>query len=436
MLNTIIRPSTIEGLKSLAAQIKREHGIQHSSALDIAAMAARCSNYRHAMRVLPSREMPRRVNRVFLTVYWSERETYRAGRETLQLELSKPILDICTKSELRDVRGFGSMRMVAEDHFVADMLAGSREQAQEKICKAVRSLRFMEHTGLRPSRDHRAAYPDGTHDSHLPGADHSSEWHDPLTGQFILIDEPYGGAAEHYERAAWSRKYGWNLAKSAWPGMYYPYSCELYVASKANPSFDFAGLMARIDAIPAPLLQEHWSGESGSFDDVFVSPAAKTKQDVRRARSQGTVFRTPTKTTIPYTQTFGIQRRRPAGSMPIPQHIETGRLIKAVLGSKARPWSAYRRMDSLRCTLEDWMGLEIGRGQLDGPEFFDVYYHELADDDPLRLTAANRDGVCEIIDRIEFQLREAYPDCAPLRRELRKLTVSRRMTMGRSDKNR
>jgi hypothetical protein len=428
MLNADIRPSTIEGIKSLAAQIKKERGIQHSNALDIAAVAARCSNFTHALRVLPSREQPRRVHRVFLTIYWYDRDPYRSGRETLQVELSKPILDICTKSELREVRGFGNMRMVAEDHFVSDSLAGSQAQAQETICKAVRSLRFMEHSGLRPSRNYRAAYPNRSNDSRLPGTDHATNWYDPATKQFVLVDEPYGGDGE--ERVEWAKTYGWHFAKSAWPGMYSPYSCAVYIATRASAGFDFAELMRRIDAIPAPIVQEGWGGESASSHDVFVSPAARTKQDIRRARSRGTVIPTRTRTTIPYSQMFGHRRRRPAGSLPVAKHIETGRLIKAVLGSPARPYSAYRRLDSLRCTLEDWMALEIGRGQLDGPEFFDVYYHELADDDPLCVAAAEQKGVIEIIDKIAFQLSEAYPDCAPLRRELNKLAVSKRLTLG------
>ena len=211
--------------------------------------------------------------------------------------------------------------------------------------------------------------------------------------------------------------------------MYFPYSCELYVATSANPSYDFAKLMSRIDEMPAPLVRENWNGESGSWHDIFVSPAAKTKQDIRRARSKATVMPITTKTTIPYCSMFGSQRRRPAGWMPVLHHQEIGRLIKAVLVSRARPYSAYRRMDSLRSTLEDWLALEFGRKELDGPEFFEVYYSGIGVDDPLRLTAASREGVSEIIDRIGFLLRGAYPDCAPLRKELNKLAVAQALTM-------
>jgi hypothetical protein len=427
MLRASIRPSTLEGVKTLAAQIKKERGIKHCSALDIAAVAARCSNFTHATRVLPSREQQQTL-RVFLSRYWHDERSHRVGRETLQVELSKPILHVCTKSELRQSRGFGSMRMVAEDHFVGDMIDDTQERAQENICKAVRSLRFMEHTGLRPSRDHLAAYPDRSPHSALPQMDHATRWYDPVTGQFVLVDEPYRGVSET-ERSEWSRTYGWHLAKSAWPGMYYPNRCELYVATTADANFDFSGLMRRIDAIPAPLVLKDWDGDTGNFYDIFVSPAAKTKQDFRRARSKGTVIPQATTTTIPYTQMFGAQNRRPAGFMPISEHIEIGRFIKAVLFSRARPWGAYQRMNSLRSTLEDWMALEIGKSDLDGPEFFDVYYHDLEEADPLRDTACTSKGVVDIIDEIAGRLRKAYPNCAPLRRELNKLEVSKALTM-------
>lgn len=425
MLNGELRPSTLEGVKSLAAQIKKQQGIQHASALDLAARAARCENFTHAIRVLPSTQQPKQVNRVFLTVYWTD-DSYRGGRETLQIELSKPVLDICPKGDLHRVRGFGSMRMVAEDHFVCDMLAGSRDNAQERICKAVRSLRFMEHTGLRPAKSNRGRYPDRTQSSGLPGTDHATDWLDPETGQFVLIDEPYRRATESVERANWAQTHNWHLQKSNWPGMYYPYSCEMHVATRVTKHFDFAALMEKIEAIPAPLIQTEWSGDSALNHEVFVSPAARTLQDRRRARSKGTIMPIASNTTLPYATMFGGKRRRPAGSMTIAEHVEVGQLIKSLLASSSRPWSVYTRMDSLRSTLEDWMAREIREGELDGPEFFDVYYHELEDGNPYTERASTAVGMVTIIGLIEDKLRNAYPDCAPLRHALNKLAISRR----------
>ena len=55
MLIDDVRPSTLEGVKSLAAQLRKQQGIKHSTALDLAARAANCSNFKNAQRTLPAR---------------------------------------------------------------------------------------------------------------------------------------------------------------------------------------------------------------------------------------------------------------------------------------------------------------------------------------------------------------------------------------------
>jgi hypothetical protein len=424
MLNNNIRPSTLEGVKRLATRIKKERGVKHSNALDLAAQSANCANYRHARRTLPAHGQSRVRQILFLTVYWYDEKTYGCGRETLEVTLSKPILDMCNKADLKKVRGLGTMRMVAADHFVSDMLAQSQDYAREVICRAERSLRFMEHTGLRPSQDRRLSYPDGSHDSKLPDSDHPTYWVDPASGQFILIDEPYRNAPDAAVRTAWTNRHAWRLRKSSWPGMYYPHKCDLYIATNDTPGYDLDALLAKIDAIPAPITEENWIGESAPSLDVFVSPAATTPQDRRRARSKGTIFPEPTAKTIPYSQMLGNLWRRPAGAMPVAVHIEVGRIIKSVIYSSLTPYSVERRMNSLRATLEDWLGLEIGRSQLDGPEFFDVYYRDADSDGPYAKAAESRSGLIRILGELKQKLQGAYPDCAPLRKKIRLIDTS------------
>lgn len=424
MLNGDVRPSTLEGVKRLATQIRKERGIKHTSALNLAAQAANCANYTHAQRTLPAGGRQSELHYVLLTVYWCDRETYDIGRETYRIELTKPILEICSKADLKRVRGFGWLRMVAPDHFVSDSLAQSQSSARDIIGKAARSLRFMEHTGLRPSRDIKAAYPDRTQDTKLPDTDHPTGWYDPATGQFILVDEPYSNVPDDPERVDWAKRHGWHLRMSTWPGMYYPYRCGLYVATDGRGEFDFDALMAKIDAIPAPAPKDEWGGESVPSHEVFVSPAALTKQDRRRARSKGTVRPTATETTIPYAMMFDRARRKPSGAIGVPGHIEMGRILKAVIHSRHRPWGAYQRMNSVRSTLEDWMGFEIGSEELDGPEFFDVYYHDPDTEGPYAQAAQSRDGLVRILGDLKGMLRDAYPDCAPLRAQIHKIDMA------------
>ena len=425
MLIGDLRPTTISGVKSLAAQLRKEQRIKHSEALDLAAKAANCSNFRNAQRTLPAHRISAARPYVLLTCYWWDKdERHRIGRETIRIELSRPILDTCSKSALKTVRGFGNLRMVADDHFVCDALAPTQSNARERLCATERSLRFMEHTGLRPSRDCRKAYLNGLASDELPNKDHATYWVDQACGQFILIDEPYRGAPDEGKRAAWAARTGWKVAKTTWPGMYNPHRCDLYVATDGRSGYDLAPLVAKIDGMAAPLLESDWSGESAPSWDTFVSPMAYTAQDRRRARCRGTIYPSASVTSVPYNYDFGTSRRRPAGAMGVDGHIEAGRIIKAVLRADQRPYGVEVRISALRSTLEDWMALEIGRGQLEGPEFFAVYYHDTDGDDSYQEMAKSRAGMVDILTELKRKLRTAYPDCRPLRQQLHRIDMS------------
>jgi len=425
MLTGHIRPSTIEGVKSLAAQLRKEKGIKHSHALDLAAKQADYANFKHARNALPERGTGAGEPYVLLTIYWSDhKKGYKAGRETLKVPLAKPILDHATKFELKKLRGFGDLRMVAPDHLVCDTIAESQDVARGRICTAARSLRFMEHTGLRPTREWRRAYPKGQIDDKLPYNDHSTDWVDPESGQFILVDEPYSKSANEAKRTAWAKRTGWKVAKTSWPGMYFPYNCDLYVATDGTAGYDLEALVAKINAIPAPLLAENWAGDSSPSWETFASPMATTPQDMRRSRSRGTVYPVPSKASVPYGYGTGNVRRRPAAAMPIPGHTEAGRIIKAVLRSCHRVRGVGSRMGSVRSTLEDWLALEIARGDLPGPEFFDVYYGEPESSCPFLAKTKTRAGLLEVLAELKNKLESAYPDCEPLRRQVRRIDKS------------
>ncbi|MDX8455197.1 DUF5623 domain-containing protein [Mesorhizobium sp. VK9D] len=425
MLIGDVRPTTLDGVKSLAAELRKERGIKDAIALDLAAQAANFSNFRNAKRLLPKKAEEVAPPYVLLSIYWSDKEQkYTCGRETLKVELSRPILEICGRYALKKVRGFGNLRMVADDHFICDDLAPSQEHARERLCTAERSIRFMEHTTLRPPRSSREAHPRAlAHDS-LPSRDHSTAWIDAANGQFILIDEPYGGAPDEIKRAAWAARTGWRIVKTAWPGMYRPHECDLYIATDARSGYDLDALAAKIDSMPPPLIAESWSGESSPSWDTFVSPLAKTAQDVRRARCRGMVYPNASATSVPYSYQLGSTRRRPVGELGVAGHIDAGSIIKAVLTWRHRPSGVWSRLSPLRSTLEDWMELERRRGELDGPEFFQVYYGDtVANKDHLE-KAKSREGVIWMLGELKAQLQKAYSDCAPLRRQLHRIEMS------------
>jgi Domain of unknown function (DUF5623) len=423
MLITDVRPSTLDGVKRLAAQIRKVQGIKHSTALDLAAKAANCTNFRHARRVLPPQGPAPLGLYILLTIYWRDKDSrQKIGRETLRIGLSKPILDLCTKPDLKYVRGFGNLRMVADDHFVCDSVAPSQNYARERLCTAERSLRFMEHTGLRPSRAARKPDPRVLDGDKLPGIDHSTRWVDPASGQHFLIDEPYGNAPKDAERAVWAAQNGWRIEKTTWPGMYSPYACDLYVVVDNRCGHDIDAIVKTINAIPDPLVVSNWEGESSASWDTFLSPTAKSKQDERRARCKGTIYPLGSRATVPYSYAPGTSRRRPIGELGIGGHIEAGRIIKAAI--RLAPYGVSARMNSLRCDLEDWLNLEIGRGQLEGPEFFDVYYRTTTEDEVYQKSLKSGDDIIAALHNLRHRLKDVYADCAPLNQQCRRIEMS------------
>ena len=425
MLIDDVNPTTLTGVKRLAAEIRKERGIKHSAALELASRAAGRANFRHAQRTLPTHGLQSKQFYVLLTVYWyDEKQQHRVGRETLKIELSKPVFSIFGKYLLKNARGFGRLRMVADDHFVADVVVRSQTDARESICSAERSLRFMERTGLLPSRDYQKAYPAASSKEKLPSSDHPTYWVDPASGQFILVDEPYSRAPDEARRAEWSVQTGWRVFKTAWPGMYNPYNCDLYVASDSRSGYDLEGLVAKIDAMPAPMLQTDWAGESSPSWETFFSPMAVTRQDQRRARCRGTVYPNASATSVPYSYRPGSLRRRPAGDMALKEHIEVGRMIKAVLTSEYGSFGIDRRMNSLRSTLEDWMGLEREGKHLDNSDFFKIYYGDLEGGLNYKRAAQSRPGLLALLGDLGKKLRSTYPDCAPLRTQIRRIQMS------------
>ena len=427
MLLDEVRPTTLEGVKRLAAQISKKLGLKYSDALEQAARAASCENFRHAKRTLPERLADQPRSHILMTVYWQDtRSGFKIGRETLRVELSKPLLSICDKVALKTVRGFGGLRMVAADHLVSDLVVDSQEAARSKLLGAERSLRFMEYTGLRPWLDNKAK-PKFLDDDQLPNRDHSTNWVHPATGAFVLIDEPYRPAPDDEARSNWAQRHGWRVVKTTWPGMYYPYSCDLFVVADTGTALDIDSLVGAINGMPEPDAADQWSGESASDWETFVSPLAATPQDIRRARARGTIYPTSSAATVPYSYSVNSDRRRPAAKMGIPGHVAAGHILKAVLGARNRPFSVYTRLNRVRSTLEDWMTMEIARNELDGPEYFEVYYTDTEADQPFQKAAETHAGIVDMLMELDGQLRKAYPNCAPLRELLHRIDMSIRL---------
>jgi hypothetical protein len=425
MLLQDVRPSSMIGIKRLARQIRNAENVPLNQALRRAAQAASFSNFEHARRALPDASPAASLgHQLFLTAYWTERKTFELGRETLEIRLSKPLIDLCTRSEMKLVRALCNMRLASPDHLVKDMVCPSQDFARGQICQTVRALRFMEATGLRPSDYKRAQTATQILDCDLPDQDHISEWYDPASGRFILIDEPYSGAVVSAERGEWAVRNNWRLHASAWAGMYLPYRCALFVASDASGASDFDALLQKIDAIPAPVTAESWEGVSAGDHTLFASPLAISLQDKRRAKAKGTIVPRSSKRTIPYIRSFIGQARKPNGTMTLAEHQLAGRMVRALLQSCHKPWAVNDRLDRLQNTLVDWLYADVPERQFGDLDPVDLYYHAIADNDPLVIKADSTRGVADILADLKELLTNAYPNCAPLRKMTRQVEIS------------
>jgi hypothetical protein len=419
-----VRPSNLANIKRLANQLKKRDGIPHRRALDLAARSAGFERYEHARTSIGDRSA-----RVFLTGYWEDQETFERGRESLPVTLSRPLLQLVSKAELKLVGGLASMRVAASDHLVKDMVGPTREYVRDSLCKAARALRFMEMTGLRPCDYLEASRAMADLDEELPGNDHSSYWKLPASGQFILIDEPYSGPIVSDERAAWAKRNGWELGAADWPGLYFPYRCTLFVASKRTEDFDFDALVRSINALPAPETPEHWAGSSMPNHDIFVSPQAATPQDKRRAKAKGTIVARPSRQTLPYHRDMIGYDRKPNGSMTLAQHQLAGRLLRAILQSNSKPGAVNWRVDKLMSVLVDWLYADLPLRQLnalDDPVSF--YYGDMSSDDPLFNRANSPSGVESLLIELKALLESSYPQCAPLRKLTGRIETALKIT--------
>ena len=427
MLNDNIHPSTLGGIKRLAKQIKKANGVPHNEALDLAAKRASFENYAHAHRLLQNSPTAKSGCQLFFTVYWYERESNEFGREVLEIALPKPLPEIATKSEIKKSPGLSWFRLASPDHLVHDDVSHSQEAARKKICKAVREIRFIEATGLKPSTDFLAAYPNRDRYNRLPNSDHSSDWYDPDTGQAILIDEPYLKPVVDGDRAKWAQMHGWHLKVSNWEGMYYPGMSVMFVATDASTGYDIDALMAKIDSIPSPVTEENWTGISSQGFDTFFSPLCTSSQDKKRAVAKGTIIRASSSKTQPMRRWGSSDNeRRPNAVMPVEDHQLAARLIKAIYYSDASHRAVQARLSPIRSKLEDWFFSEHDRSITN--EFDLFYYGGIDENDPLVLRAQSPKGVVSMLQELKTLLQEAYVDCDPLRRMVGKVDTSIKLT--------
>jgi hypothetical protein len=430
MSSEAIRPTTLEGIKRLAKSLKVERRVQHVQALDVASQAAGFQNFRHAsnaLRTSPAPEQEIRGYRFFLTAYWEQRESSASGRETLTIWLSSPWTNLITPLQLKNHPALAGFRKDGPDHFVHERQQNSQSHARNYVCAAARVFHFMDATKLRPSQGYSRVFPGGDFINAIPGHDHDSVWYDPKTRRYLFADEPYEGAAEGRkpEREAWAKRHGFVIVKPEWAGMYAPdLGSRLYLVTDKTKGIPLSTVAASLNMLPSPIVESTWNGESAPMKPFFVSPGTAAKAAAVKDKPQAPHKLNGQRNSVEYVQTLVGPRRRPVGRMPIESHAEAGRLLKSVLVVAYNRKGVYKRINSIRCELDEWVQREYSDNELPSEQFNKLYYKETGATFSRSITESERKSHAESLAQVKKILGKHYPDCSPLRTLLKKVDAA------------
>lgn len=375
MLNEDIRPTSIVGIKRLAKTIKVESGISHHHALDEAARKAGFENFRHAGNRLPTyggQVGTPSGHRLYITGFWRDRKGSARGRETTWVDLSASWADLVTRPQMQTQRSLVRLVPEAEDHLSYQFVFASPSEARRAACAAIRTFQFMDATKLRPTAAHSRVYPGGSSNNAIPGRDHYGSWYDPVSKGYVFADEPYERAAvaQSVERAAWADKYDYEVVRSNWPGMYNPGGpggSRLYLIGSRKKGPSVNDLVAALNRLPPPMVEKDWVGNSAEGMERYKSPA-----ELRKASAPAPLAivasqpRRPSSARVP-------QEPRP-GRMPVEVHEVIGRKLKSVMADTFCRDGVYKRLNSVRCEMDDWIQREYDTTALPIERFSEVYY--------------------------------------------------------------
>lgn len=409
MVTIVTPPSTIDGIKRLAIRIKRAQQIPHQKALEAASQQAGFQNFVHAKRELTKARVQER-HAVYLTAYWLDRDgsPRRAGRETLEVTLSRKLGDIITRHQLGRGRNLKGFKWEAEDHLEKVLDSYSRENALIALYSARDALHFLDATGLIPA--HTQAHFNAMRiASRVPGRDHESWWIEPHTKAWLSLDEPYGPRA-HKERYEWAHEHGLKLAEPLWDGLYNPGQCHPFLLSPSDE------VLSRVK-IQVEALQKRPPAQgsliSDKYSSNFVSPSRVASGKTRRPRPHPSYGDRMGAT--PYGGAPGMPSDwRPATAMSLELHMRVGPMLHKLCCSSAKSTGitarTYGKINAVRSRLEDWVFIEH-KAAITREVEERLYYGAAVDgySSPQQALGA--------IESVVSALRSGYGECKP-RREL------------------
>jgi hypothetical protein len=334
---------------------------------------------------------------------------------------------LITPLQLKNHPALAGFRKDGPDHFVHERQQNSQPHARNYVCAAARVFHFMDATKLRPSQGYSRVFPGGDFINAIPGHDHDSVWYDPKTRRYLFADEPYEGAAEGRkpEREAWAKRHGFVIVKPEWAGMYAPdLGSRLYLVTDKTKGIPLSTVAASLNMLPSPIVESTWNGESAPMNPFFVSPGTAAKAAAVKDKPQAPHKLNGQRNSVEYVQTLVGPRRRPVGRMPIESHAEAGRLLKSVLVVAYNRKGVYKRINSIRCELDEWVQREYSDNELPSEQFNKLYYKETGATFSRSITESERKSHAESLAQVKKILGKHYPDCSPLRTLLKKVDAA------------
>lgn len=401
MSNEASVPVTLSGIKRRAKTIKHERAIPHHAALDLAATEAGYQNIRHAQNHLSNLATPHHA--CYLTAYWSKPGS--KGRETLTIGLPLPLRDIVARHQLSFARTLHSFRLESEDHLERRVDVESQERAHDVLFAAVRTLRFMAATGLKPATTLKQRNFLANEFHSLPGRDHTSEWLD-VTGAWVFCDEPYS-ERDLQQRQEWANSRGYVMATPSWEGFHAPGSSIPYIFCEDSELS--VRLTLQLNALRKGLSVPLWDGVSAPYTSPFISPARGVSGKPRAPRPMPAYRGYAIAGALPYGALRGGEKSswRPEQRMALKSHLTVGPLLYALdnfhLPQRQRNAVAY-----LRTTLDDWLMMEYPTEQeMTSEQFRQAYYGEH------REPIIERKKQIEAVQKIMKSLDSGYAPCKP-----------------------
>ena len=416
-----VSPSTVDGIKRKAKSVGRQKQIPYLMALDAVAQQSGYENFHHARRLLQRTEGGSPGHSIFISTYWRDTSTnpVSAGLEVLEIKLPRPLMHFLTKHQCSYARNLEGFFIEYSDHLEMRSNTESQERAKERLIRAALALQFIEATGLRPVTNQlqRSMMKKA---NELPSTDHASKWVSEIAGQWLVLDEPYKQVTQGSKletRETWVAANGLHWAKLDWHGLYNPGQAVPHMLTN-NPELlnKMVGVVENLSD-GALKIEGEWRLQTDSYYGQFVSPARKSEGKKRKPRL-GTTYRASSGAIELQRRPGYLPRQRPAQVMSMKNHKELGRAMQSLHLSRI-PANAYQRLSRLQSELEDWMYAEYANER---SKKMDLHaYYGARDIQGYRGTPR----ILKAIDRVRSMLIENYPDCKPLRDQLRSLDASR-----------